>query len=168
MKTKLLAMTALLAAAPLAGCATMTGGSTRLVRVDSDPAGAEIQIINRSTGETVFTGTTPIVAALKPGDGYFQGANYTVVFQMAGYAPVEKRIRRGINGWYVGGNVLFSWFVGWLIVDPVSGAMWTLDRRCGAELSPLPTSSAGDGKALRIACLDDLPRHLRKNLRPVN
>jgi hypothetical protein len=115
-----------------------------------------------------MTGVTPIVATLKPGDGYFQGANYTVVFQKAGYAPVEKRIRRGINGWYVGGNVLFSWFVGWLIVDPVSGAMWTLDRSCSAELSPLPTSSATGVKALHVACLDDVPRRLRKHLRPVS
>ena len=168
MKTKLLAMIGLLAAVPLTGCATMTGGSTRLVRIDSQPAGAEISIVNRSTGETVFTGTTPIVATLKPGDGYFQGANYTVLFRKAGYAPVEKGIRRGIDGWYLGGNVLFSWFIGWLIVDPASGAMWTLDRNCSVELTPLPSSSAADVNALHIVCLDNVPDHLRKHLHPVN
>ena len=168
MKTKLIAMIGLFAVAPLAGCATMTGGSTRFVRIESQPAGAEISIVNRSTGEAVFAGTTPIVATLKPGDGYFHGADYTVIFKKAGYAPTEKRIRRGVNGWYIGGNALFSQFIGWLIVDPLSGAMWTLQGSCTAELSPLPSSSATDVNGLHIVCLDDVPNHLRQHLHPVN
>jgi hypothetical protein len=168
MKTKMLAMIGLFAMAPLAGCATMTGGSTRFVRIDSEPAGAEISIVNWSTGETVFAGTTPIVATLKPGDGYFHGADYTVTFKKAGYASMEKNIRRGVNGWYIGGNILLGGLIGWLIVDPLSGAMWTLDGNCSVELSPLPSSSATDVDGLHIVCLDNVPDHLRQHLHPVN
>lgn len=168
MKTKMLMMIGLFAVAPLAGCATMTGGSTRFVRIDSQPAGAEINVVNLSTGEAVFAGKTPIVATLKPGDGYFHGADYNVTFKKAGYAPMEKRIRRGVDGWYIGGNVLLGGLIGWFIVDPLSGAMWTLERSCSVELMPLPSSSATDTNGLHIICLDNVPDHLRQYLHPVN
>jgi hypothetical protein len=95
-------------------------------------------------------------------------ANYTVTFTKAGYASQEHKIKRGVNGWYIGGNFFFGGLIGWLIVDPITGAMWTLERNCSAELAPLTSSSAGDAENLNIVSLADVPNDLRQHLRRVN
>ncbi len=168
MKTQMLIMTALFTMVPLTGCATITGGSTRKVKIESQPAGAEVTIVNKASGETVFAGQTPTVATLKPGAGYFRGADYVVTFEKAGYNPVKKTIQRGINMWYVAGNFFFGGLIGWVVIDPISGAMWTLEKDCCTELVPVPLSSATNVDGLNVVCLDTVPNHLRHHLRPVN
>jgi len=171
MRTQMFIMAALITVVPLAGCASITGGSTRSVNISSQPAGADITIHN-SSGQTVFTGKTPTVVRLRPGAGYFQGANYTVTFKKTGYAPVERAIERGVNLWYLIGNGALVWslggLLGYLVIDPLTGAMWTLEKNCNAELTPGTTSSAADANSLKVVCLDSVPDHLRRHLRRVD
>jgi hypothetical protein len=161
MKPMILTM-CLLVVTYVGGCATITGGTTRSVHIGSKPDGAEVTVTN-SAGETVFTGKTPAVAVLKPGKGYFRGEDYTVTFKMAGYACSPVKIKRGLNGWYLAGNFFFGGLIGYLVVDPLTGAMWTLDEKVTAELSPL-SSSRDNGGALKIVCVDDLPTQFKGHL----
>ena len=167
MKTQLLILASLFTLVPLAGCGTITGGSTRSVNLISQPEGADV-IVTNSAGNMVFNGKTPATAVLKPGAGYFRPAKYTVTFTKPGCPPVEKQIKTGINGWYLAGNFFFGGLIGYLVVDPLTGAMWTLERNCSAELTPSSTSSATDVGSLNVVCLNDLPDHLRSHLRRVN
>lgn len=145
-------------------CATIISESNYPVSISSNPSGAQISIMDQS-GRSIFSGTTPTTVVLKAGDGYFSGADYTVSFKQEGYASHTAQIKRGIDGWYLAGNLVFGGLIGWLIVDPISGAMWTLSN-LHSELQPLVGNTGDNG--MKIISLNDLPKHLHSSLVPVN
>jgi hypothetical protein len=69
--------------------------------------------------------TTPASILLKRDRGYFAGERYKVVFEAPGYYPATRYIDSRINGWYWG-NIIFGGTIGMLVVDPLTGAMFTL------------------------------------------
>lgn len=148
-------------------CASIMGKSQYPVNITSEPDKASISIVDEE-GKEVYSGTTPTVVTLATKAGYFRGKTYTVTFSKDGYAKHTAEIRRSVSKWYIYGNFVFGGLIGWLIVDPVTGAMWTLDQNISANLSPL--SSATDGAsagALRIASIDDVPAALRLSMRRI-
>ena len=54
---------------------------------------------------------------------------YTVKISKEGYAVQTVTVDTKANGWYIGGNILLGGLIGWLIVDPATGAMRTLDTK---------------------------------------
>ena len=72
-------------------------------------------------GELAWSDMTPFTAVLDAGSGYFDGETYTFVGP-TGHRTVMKS---GVDGWYIG-TVLLTPFIGGLLVDPISGAMFTL------------------------------------------
>jgi len=157
--------TLIVLALALSGCATIMGKSQRPVTITSEPDGAEISIANHA-GKTVYEGRTPTTITLKAGRGYFKGENYVVRFAREGYVPRETAIARKTNGWYVGGNFVFGGLIGWLIVDPATGAMWKLED-VHMALEPDLRASHQEGR-LNILELDDVPEELRGSLVPLN
>jgi len=148
----------------VAGCASIVSKSAYPVTISSKPPGANITIVNRSR-ETVFNGKTPTTVTLKAGAGYFKGENYTVTFEKEGYATHTAQIERGLDGWYIAGNLLFGGLIGWLIVDPATGAMWTL-KNLHADLTSKTSSLQKEG--LHIVTLDDVPEHFRSKMVKLN
>lgn len=106
------------------GCASIVDGGRKKVRIDSNPPGALVTVAN-DTGETIISTNTPAVVRLTRAKGYFQGEHYTVKFDLPGYYPSEIGIKSQMNGWYLG-NIMFGGAIGFLLVDPATGAMWTL------------------------------------------
>ena len=51
--------------------------------------------------------------------------DYVLKLEKDEYTPFETSVKGGLNGWYLG-NVLFGGLIGIVIVDPLTGAMWTL------------------------------------------
>ena len=51
--------------------------------------------------------------------------NYVVKIEKDEFSPFETEVKGGLNGWYFG-NVVFGGLLGIVIVDPLTGAMWTL------------------------------------------
>jgi hypothetical protein len=109
------------------GCASIVSDSDYPVSVDSSPSGATFEVKD-STGMVLARGTTPQTIVLEAGEGYFNGADYIVEASKGGDRGV-MRIGRGIDLWYLGGNLFFGGLIGYLIVDPLTGAMWKLDER---------------------------------------
>jgi hypothetical protein len=73
---------------------------------------------------------------------------------MPGYKTHTVTLESNVSGWYVG-NILFGGLIGMLIVDPITGAMYTLSpQNVDGALEKTATSSA-DG-ALRVALIQDL------------
>jgi hypothetical protein len=75
----------------------------------------------------IVTGTTaktPHTAALERGDGYFQKKYYDITLSKEGYVTEKVSIAPELNPWYIG-NLLFGGLLGMLIVDPLTGSMWT-------------------------------------------
>jgi hypothetical protein len=166
MKTTTNVMIALLAMVSLSGCASIVSKSIYPVNISSQPDGADVTVVNKS-GQTVFRGKTPTVVSLKAGAGYFQGQDYTVTFEKAGHVSYKAQIKRGIDMWYVGGNFVFGGLIGWLIVDPATGAMWTLDENVHADLSPL-LSSANHDEGLHVVSLDNVPDRFKRHMVRMN
>ena len=95
----------------------------REVSVKSDPSDAHVRVFDKK-GVEVTTQQTPAILSLKRG-GTYSTAKYRVVIEKEGYQPAEVTVKSTINGWYFG-NLLFGGLIGMLIVDPATGAMWTL------------------------------------------
>lgn len=108
-------------------CATIVGHTKSSIALDSSPLGAKVEVLDRR-GQTKFVGVTPTTASLPNGDGYFTKARYTVKMSKDGFEPSISQMTPDLNGWYFG-NILFGslGLIGFLIVDPISGAMFEFD-----------------------------------------
>lgn len=147
----------------MSGCASIVSKSKYPVQISTNPEGVEISVED-AKGKTIFTGKTPTTVVLKSGDGFFKGANYTVSFKRAGYKAVTAKIHRGLDGWYIG-NLIFGGFVGLLIVDPLTGAMWKLDD---LHIDLDKNQAANDKRELQILSLNEVPEHLRVKMVRIN
>lgn len=114
------------------GCASIVSQTSWPVSVSSYPESAKFTITNES-GVKVHTGATPATVYLKSGSGYFNGETYKVNFSKEGYQKALLTLDSEMNGWYFG-NLLFGGFIGFLIVDPASGAMFKLPESANVEL----------------------------------
>ncbi len=126
MKTPpLLSSTLLLAAViSISGCASIISGTHKNVSLDSNPPGAHVTIKDDKSRE-VASLTTPCVASLKRGAGYFVGAHYIATIEKSGYQTQQVNIHPTGNGWSFG-NLVFGGLIGLLIVDPATGGMFNL------------------------------------------
>lgn len=132
-----LALIAVASAILLSGCATIVGDETQLVQVNSAPSGAEFKITDE-TGKVAAQGKTPQGVTLTKSDGsYFGKKSYQITFTKEGYQPTTLPIKANANGWYIGGNIVFGGFIGWLAVDPFNGKMYTLTpKEASVTMSP--------------------------------
>ncbi len=144
----------------LAGCASIVSKSEYPVSISSEPQGAGVTVANRA-GQTVHTGETPTTVTLDAHAGFFKGEDYTVTFRKEGYASHTAQIARGADGWYIFGNLVFGGLIGWLIVDPATGAMWTL-KDVHADLESITADRGETG--VRIVTLDEIPERLHSEL----
>jgi hypothetical protein len=147
----------------LAACASIVSDSEGVVTISSNPTAAEITIADQS-GVEVYRGTTPATITLDASAGYFDGQEYTVTFAKEGYDPTTVKVDSRINGWYVG-NIVFGGLIGWLIVDPLTGAMWALDsEHVNGTLAEHVAMDDTSSPQLRIVSLDAVPESERSNL----
>lgn len=139
------------------GCASIVAGGPQVIPIKSNPSEAQLKIVNLKDGSTMFSGTTPYTATLERGAGYFKKSRYNVIVEKEGYQPKEILIEGTPSGWYILGNLVFGGLIGWLIVDPASGAMWTLNPS-DVNLS-LDDKKAlfKEGEGLMIVLKSDLP-----------
>ena len=109
----------------LSGCASIVSGPTQSVTVTSDPPEAYMEITNKA-GDVIHKGQTPQVLVLNKSRGYFKGETYKLHLSKEGYVSQETTIDSYPNGWYIGGNLIFGGLIGYLIVDPLTGSMFSL------------------------------------------
>ncbi|MBD8804632.1 hypothetical protein [Pseudomonas syringae] len=121
------------------GCASIVSDSKYPVAVTSSPSGAAYEIINES-GVSVRSGVTPDEVTLRAGAGYFDGEKYTVTYRKDGYTSSTQTLESGIDGWYWG-NIVIGGLIGMLIVDPATGAMYTLPEKINSTLTVAPVSA---------------------------
>lgn len=148
-------------------CASIVSKSSWPVDVVSTPAGAKVTITNRK-GVVVYNGLTPATLTLKSGSGFFKRESYTVKYELEGYAPMEVPLECSINGWYWG-NILFGGIIGWLIVDPATGAMYRLNTgTVNRTLTKSSTSSVDTEHTLKISTIGDIPKDMQGQLVKIN
>lgn len=162
-------------AALLSGCASIFVGGSQSVLIQSEPAGAAVTVTNRA-GQQVHSGSTPLTVSLSRGTSYFVSEQYTLRFQKDGHAPKEIVITGRVNGWYFG-NLLIGGVIGMVVVDPLTGAMFTLQPpEATAVLDVAPASPAASAPAtsaapaerlLQVVALQDLSAEQRRHIRPL-
>lgn len=162
---KIKAIAAAVSLVALSGCASIVGDKDQTIAFNSTPSQAEI-LITDETSKKVFAGTTPTTVTLKKADGtYFGGKTYTVNISKDGFDPRTLTINSTPNGWYVAGNLLFGGLVGWLVVDPLTGAMYNLSpSEIDASLNESVAKAEDGGKLLNIVLLEDVPNYLHSEL----
>lgn len=143
----------------MTGCASIFSGSTQTLTFKSVPDEAQITISNKA-GEKVHTGLTPATVTLKRGTGYFKPAAYDVTFKKDGYQAKSVQVTGSVNGWYVA-NIIFGGLIGLLIVDPITGAMYTLNPNdINAVLDKNQTASKNGEQSLTVMLVQDVPVEL--------
>ena len=141
------------------GCASIVSNAVYPVSIQSDPSQADFQIIDRK-GMCLHRGQTPAIVELKAGDGYFRAADYKVKLSKAGYREMTVPIKQKLDAWYVFGNIFVGGLIGWVIVDPITGAMWTLEG-VHVTLQPMTATSPAGISAAHV------PEALPKGPSPV-
>lgn len=142
-------------------CASMFTKSTYPVAINSTPEGAEVTITDKK-GLVVFEGETPATVKLKSSAGYMSKAEYTVKLTLPGYKEETVFIYSSIEGWYFA-NILLGGLIGMLIVDPLTGAMWSLDtEHINIKMKPSKDTT------LQIIDIKDVPEDMKKNLVRIN
>ncbi|TVR51256.1 MAG: hypothetical protein EA426_20110 [Spirochaetaceae bacterium] len=143
----------------LSGCASIVSGASQDVVVRTSPENARVTVYD-SAQMVVLNATTPTRVTLDRGDGFFRGARYRIEIEKDGYRPHSVSITSSINaGWYLLGNIVVGGWIGWLIVDPITGAMWTLrPDTVSTELAEAVGAKPSDGEifvVLRSAVSDE-------------
>jgi hypothetical protein len=131
----MLRFTAMCLTLALGGCASIMSGSTDQLTLNSTPNGANF-LIKDENGKSVHHGSTPATVSLERGDGFFDGQTYDVDFSADGYLPTTQKVDTTVNGWYVG-NLAFGGILGFLIIDPATGAMFELPENVNTTLTPI-------------------------------
>ena len=148
----------------LPGCASIIVAG---VFFKSEPSGAKLMVYAVRKGKGIINAMTPHTATLERGAGYFKPAEYRVVVDKEGYEKQEVTIRSTVNGWYIGGNLLFGGPIGWLIVDPLTGAMYNLPKDVSVELSErkaLEQLEGGQGLVLLLKERETLPEEVKRQM----
>lgn len=104
--------------------------------VQAVPTEADIELLS-SNGVLIEQSKGSLFYELKRKKGYFDGANYNIKVTAEGYESQVISITSSANGWYIGGNILVGGLIGWLIVDPATGGMWSLEANNGQDTESL-------------------------------
>ncbi|WAU72651.1 MULTISPECIES: hypothetical protein [unclassified Acinetobacter] len=164
---KKLAVMCGIAVLSLSGCATIMSGRTQTMTFESTPELSNITILNKA-GKKVHVGQAPATVSLKRSSGFFVPEKYTVVFEKEGYETKTVNISAHVNGWYVG-NLLFGGVLGLLIIDPATGAMYSLSTKdTNVVLNDLKKETIqANTQSLTIVSTTELPKEVLQKAKPI-
>jgi hypothetical protein len=142
-------------------CATIFGKSSYPVSINSSPAGAAVVITDKK-GKEVYKGQSPATVTLKSSSGYFSKAEYQVKITSPGYSEQIIPVNYKLNGWYFG-NLFIGGWLGMLIIDPATGAMWKLDTP-PINVTLNKSSVSFETPTLKVIELSAVPESMRSHL----
>jgi len=145
-------------------CASIVTKSTYPISISSTPSNAEISITDKK-GKEIFLGNTPAIVRLKAGAGFFSKAEYQVKFSSRGYNDKIVPVTFTLDGWYFG-NILLGGFIGMLIIDPATGAMWKIETDFLNET--LTPSTAFVESEMKIVNINEVPESWKPHLVKIN
>lgn len=119
----------------LSGCATMMNDSSKTVQITSNVPQANFSIKNK-VGNVVQNGVTPSSVNLKVSAGPYSGEKFLIDFTKEGYLPSTAVLDSEISGWWFGNLLVFGGILGFAVIDPISGKMWTLPDSVNGQLNP--------------------------------
>jgi hypothetical protein len=142
-------------------CATIVNQHDTQLTIKTVPREAAVTITNKK-GKEVFKGESPAVTILKSTDKYLKRASYLVKITMPGYEEQIIPVRFKLNKWY-SYNWLLGGIIGYLVVDPLIGAMFTLETTY-IKAVLVRSKSATEILALKIMDIAQVPHELKDKL----
>jgi hypothetical protein len=148
-------------------CATIVGQPTQTLPISSAPSEASITVVDE-TGVEVFKGATPTSVTLQKSTGKYWGKkSFTVTITKPGFQSQVIPVTASANGWYIAGNFVFGGLIGWFIVDPLNGNMYTLSPEAVAgslaTAKSAHNNTARDG-SIAVMLIEDVPAALRSQM----
>jgi len=143
-------------------CATVVSKSKWPLTIESAPTNSKIVITNKK-GNEVFTGQTPTTVDLKSSRGFFSKEKYEVTFSKEGYESKVVPVKFKLNGWYFG-NIFVGGIIGFLIVDPATGAMFRLKENFINETLVNISENSEQSNGLTIYSIDEIPSEWKDHL----
>ncbi len=144
----------------ISSCASIVSKTSYPVSFNSVPVGATLTIQDRN-GLVIFDGTTPATVDLESSAGFFRKAIYQVTFSKMGYESKTIPLRATIDGWYAG-NILFGGLIGFLFVDPATGAMFKIEEKyIDEKLIPMEVNGR---QGFKIYDINDIPSSWKQHL----
>lgn len=144
------------AALLLAGCGTLNlKEKAEEFQLRSVPSNAVVQIIDTKENKIIASGKTPYRVSLPKRQDFFEGKNYQIRFLKEGFVAKNVEVKSEFSGHYGLGNLVSSGPIGWFLVDPGSGAMWTL----------VPQDLNGvfiDERFLEVHLIEDNSKNIKK------
>ncbi len=131
----------------LSGCSTILYGKKQTVKILTTPEKATVKIDGKEKGKT------PLSITLS------RKHDHMIELEKPGYRAEKLVLSRKLNGWFFGNFFLLNFFWVGMIVDAVTGAMWSLSpEHLVVTLSPLsesvPQGEVSVKKKWYIAVLD--------------
>ena len=149
----------------MAGCASIVSKSQWPINIVSSPDQANVSISERDQGK-IHEGKTPMMVTLSSKGGYFRSRVYTVTVSKEGFSDKTVVISGNLNPWYVG-NLVFGGLIGLLIVDPLTGAMWTLEPDKVNLVFDQKSSNLENSPTMYVMLMEDVPSELRDKMTPI-
>ena len=144
-------------------CASIVSKTKYNIPINTYPQGATITVTNKK-GKEIYTGKTPSTVTVKSGAGYFTKAWYEVKLEMDGYDAQIIPIEFDLNAWYFG-NIILGGYIGMLIVDPVTGAMWKI--KTGSINAILNKKVVATEPTLQIIDIVSVPDSMKDKLEKI-
>ena len=144
------------------GCATMFSDVNYPVMIESNPSSMLIHVLD-DEGKLIHQGTTPTSVTLSSSQGYMKGASYTINLMRDGKVIGTNSMRSEIDGWYWA-NLVLGGLLGMLVVDPLTGKMWSLDT----EVFVSETYASISPNELHILDVNEIPENQREYLIALN
>ncbi len=142
-------------------CASIVSKSSYPLSISSEPSESKITITNKKNIE-IFSGNTPANIKLRSSNGFFSKAEYSIKFEKNGYKTKTVPITFKLDGWYFG-NLAFGGIIGFLIVDPATGAMYKIDEK-HMNIALEKDTPLSYQNELKIYSLDQIPKQLKEHL----
>ena len=167
MKTILRLFVIIFFATFFSNCASIMTASNRgmsPLTINTQPTGANVVITDKNNQE-VFKGVSPVALNLKSSAGYFAKQTYYVKLNIDGYPGKIIVVKGKLSGWYVFGNLFITplgSIIGWLIIDPTTGAMYQLNKKVINEVFTKTASSTEP--SFRILDIKEVPAYLKDQL----
>jgi hypothetical protein len=122
-------------------------------------------LITDERGFKVLSKRTPTVMSLV-NDTQAQNRSYRILISMDGTPSHERQLKAKRDGWYIRGSRVFADSIGGLVVDPQTGAMYTISMQdAGSVFAEAVAQSSGNlSSGTYLVLLSDVPDELKSKL----
>jgi hypothetical protein len=122
-------------------------------------------VITDERGFKVLNRWTPTVMSLN-NDAEAQRKAYRILISMQGTPSHERQLMAKRDGWYIRGTRVFAESIGSLVIDPQTGAMYTISTEDAGDLfaNVVAQSSGNLSAGTYLVLLSDVPPRLKAKM----